>query len=674
MKRLSDTVPGLPLAGMCAALALAVLPIASQAAGWAVAGFGAALAARLLLHRRAARLPSTPVKLLLLAAGVGVVAARFGTLVGPAPGLSVLLVLIALKVLETQRARDLQVLALVGYFLCLCGLFSSQELLLWVGLAGIAGLITATLLFFHRGGQRASIGPAARTSGLLLAQALPLALLLFVLLPRATSSFRFQFGRSILGQQGMSDRLDPGSVAGLVRSDEVVFRVEFPGDAVPSLYGMYWRGMVLWQCDGLRWSRGEHLSMERSPRQLAGGVVAQRISLQPHGAHWLFALDRPRGETRGAILQPGGYLQSVRPIFQTLHYAVESQPENREARLPLDHVSAALALPPDLSPAVRALAASWTATARSGREIVAAAQRHFRTERFSYSLEPGTYGEDGLEDFLFRRREGFCEHYAAAFATLMRAAGLPARVVAGYHGGQFNDVGHYMIVRQYHAHAWCEVWLAGSGWVRVDPSDSIAPERMRSPLGGADGRRATEPGALAGGTGAHGWWRLGASQLAFAWDAINYRWDLHVQSYDEDQQRTLLSLLGFRDFRWTTLLLWSGGAGLLLLALLALVQRRPRRPPPDPIVAPYAQLCRRLAAAGLSRAAAEGPQRFIERAAGTWPEHAPALRHCGALYTALRYGPAPGSPRELAAAVRALPDFPRLSPVATGDSMPAPPP
>jgi transglutaminase-like putative cysteine protease len=670
MNRPARYLDTLPLTSVCAGVGLATLPLLGKVVGWVAWLLFAALLAQLLLHRRSRRLPSLPVKLLLFGLGVGAIAVTFGTLIGPEAGLSVLLLLVALKVLETKTARDFQVLALLGYFLCLCGLFFAQELLLWLFLAGIVVLLTMGLIAFHRAGG--GLARSLRLSFILLLQALPVTALLFVFFPRGYSGYRFQFSRSILGNQGISDRLEPGSIAALAQSDAIVFRAEFPDGTIPSSEDMYWRGAVLWRSAGLTWTRGPQLSLERRTGQLGGPPIKQRISLQPHGERWIFALDRPAGDLRTAPLQPGGYLQSVRPIFNTFHYTIESQPENRETRLPLDQVETAQALPAQLSPEAKALAASWTATAASGREIVAAGLRYFRTERFSYTLEPGTYGENGLDEFLFKRRTGFCEHYAAAFATLMRAAGLPSRIVVGYHGGQYNSLGHYVIVRQYHAHAWCEVWLPNYGWLRVDPTDAIAPERVSASFGPLREGSTTTAGAAGGGTNAASWWRSASNQAGLAWDSINYRWDLHVQNYDEDQQRTLLARLGFARFSWLGTLLWSGLAVLVLLAIVALWLRRPTRFRGDAVSRGYERLCRRLATAGVAREPWEGPLGFTERAALAFPQHAALLHQAGQLYAAIRYARTPPETREFVAIVRGLPEFARLSPAPAPASMPAP--
>ncbi|MGB8167487.1 MAG: transglutaminase domain-containing protein, partial [Chthoniobacteraceae bacterium] len=398
---------------------------------------------------------------------------------------------------------------------------------------------------------------------------------------------------------------------------------------------------------------------ERRTGQLSGAAIRQRISLQPHGGRWIFALDRPTGDQPKFELMPGGYLLNPRLIFNPLHYEVVSRPDNRELTLPIEQMRAALA------PAVRgqpsaqvlALVQSWKRGDASGREIVERALHHFHEEKFSYSLNPGTYGENALDDFLFTRRVGFCEHYAAAFASLMRVAGLPSRVVIGYHGGELNRMGNYVIVRQSDAHAWTEVWLQDSGWLRVDPTEVIAPDRISSGLAsflqtrgaGAELDGRSESDTAIG-------WRDLLRELRLGWDGINYQWELRVLNFDEEDQRTLLTQLGLEN-RWTEVAGWSAGTVLLLLGAISLWLRRPARSRREAASGAWSDFCRTLAAAGVTRERWEGPLHFGKRAAAVLAEHSTAIMNVADLYARFRYSPAPPSARELIAAVRALPDL-----------------
>ena len=297
---------------------------------------------------------------------------------------------------------------------------------------------------------------------------------------------------------------------------------------------------------------------------------------------------------------------------------------------------AALAVPVGLSPQVVALVEGWRRGAAGGREIVERALHHFHEEKFGYSLNPGTYGENALDDFLFQRRIGFCEHYAAAFATLMRVAGLPSRVVIGYHGGELNRMGNYVIVRQSDAHAWTEVWLQDSGWTRVDPTEVIAPDRISSGLASFLQTRGAG-GEEAGGNNSDtviGWRDL-MRELRLTWDGINYQWELRVLNFDEDTQHAFLSQLGF-DGRWTEVAGWSAGLVMALLGALSLWLRRPARMPQDEAGRAWSEFCRALAAAGVPRARWEGPLDFGARAATSFEEHRATILSVAELYARVR--------------------------------------
>jgi transglutaminase-like putative cysteine protease len=646
-----------PLVGICLCLLLAAAPLFSRVAAWAVALLLVAAAARLHMNRRAARLPSLALKVLLFGLSAGGIALTYGTMLGVEPGMTVLVVLIALKVIETNGERDFQVLVLLGYFLCLCALFFSQDLLLWLYVGTVFVLLTATLVRFHRGAETGGAGRPIRLAATLLLQALPLIVLLFLFFPRTSTGFRFQFSRSLLGTGGMSDRLSPGSISSLALSEDVAFRVDFPDGSTPPISQMYWRGAVLWRGDELTWVAGPQLPLERRTDQLAGPAIRQRISLQPHGGRWIFALDRPTGDVAKFEFMPGGYLLSPRLIFNPLHYEVVSRPENHELALPVDQMRAALAPAVLPSAKVQALVEEWRSGATSGHEIVERALHHFHEEKFSYSLSPGTYGENGLDDFLFARRVGFCEHYAAAFATLMRVAGLPSRVVIGYHGGELNRMGNYVIVRQSDAHAWTEVWLQGSGWLRVDPTEVIAPDRISSGLASFLQTRGAG-GEQAGGNDsdtAIGWRDL-MRELRLGWDGINYQWELRVLNFDEEDQRTFLTQVGL-DGRWAEIAGWGVGILAVLIGVLAAWLRRPGRLRQDEAGSAWSEFCRALASAGVPREPWEGPLHFGERAAAIFADHRAAILTVADLYARVRYAAAPPDSQELVAAVRAVPEL-----------------
>ena len=287
----------------------------------------------------------------------------------------------------------------------------------------------------------------------------------------------------------------------------------------------------------------------------------------------------------------------------------------------------------------------------------------FRKENFVYSLTPNTYGRDPLTEFLFQRRSGFCEHYAAAFATLMRIAEIPSRIVVGYHGGEFNRLGNYVLVRQLDAHAWAEVWLRGEGWIRFDPTNVIAPDRISSGLESfLESRALAENAGGETSTGVAGFREI-LRETRLAWDNIKYHWDLRVVNYDEDAQQTLFNLAGLADFAPPVIVLWMASGALLIFGILAAWLGRTRRERLDPLVRDYRRFCRALAAAGVVREPWEGAQQFAERAALRFPEQANAIRRAAELYIAARYGREPEAAAPFKKAVRGLPSLRPVSPI-----------
>ena len=653
-RRPLSVIPTTPLAIVELALALAAVPLFGHMAPWVIALFLAACAARLLMNRRGARLLSLPLKVLLFGLGAGGILLTFGTFLGIDPGLSFLVILVSLKLLETNTVRDFQVIALLGFFLALCDLFFTQSLAVWLYVAAIFLLLTIALVRFHRGAGARSFRGSARTAGVLLVQAVPIILLLFIFFPRTRHQFLMQFGQQLTGGGAMSDTLSPGSVASLALGKELVFRADFPDGNVPSISVMYWRAGVLWRGDGLTWIHVPFDS-DDSPAQLGGAAIRQRIIVQPHGARWLFALDRPAsGQVRNAHLAAGGVLQSDRAVFKRVQYEIISRPENRETTLPADQRFETTRKPTRISPQVQSLVNGWRSANAADRDLVDAALYYFRAERFTYTLEPGTYGPDALHEFLFDRRKGFCEHYAAAFASLMRVAGIPSRVVIGYHGGEYNALGKYVMVRQSEAHAWCEVWIKEEGWRRIDPTEMIAPERLTSGLASYLETNAILNPAIAPPSAATTGWREVRREARLAWDSLNYQWDLRVLAFDEDDQRVILANLGIRHLQWVEILTGVGVLIALLLGGIGLWQRRPGRPALDPAGRAYARFCRVLADSGCPREPWEGPHHFGERAARSFAAHAAAIREITALYSDLRYSPAPPPTEKFLRAVRRL--------------------
>src|SRR6266496_4356721 len=453
----TDTsIPRRPLLWMSAALVFTLPPFFDSLAIWIPWLFLLSLALKFWMEPRGYRLRSVVLKLLFVATAFTTVFISYGSVRGVEAAISLLVVLMSLKILEAHTAREFRVMVLIGWMLCLCGFFLSQDFATALCLLIAFALLVVALIQFHRGTAPDPIRSPVGTMCKLLLQALPLVVLFFLLFPRINAGFRFELRPFRAPNTGFSDRLSPGSVAALANSSEIAFRAEFPGSSTRPAGPMYWRGVVMWRCNGMEWQAPYAPRPKSSSSAVdiagSGGLVSspnskeiqQRITLPPNGARWMFALDRPIKAVPGAMLARDDYLYSAQPIRKSRRYDIGSS-EFKENEITARERAEALEVPASITPAVRDLAHSWTVQNPEPRGIVNSALQFFRTQGFSYSLTPGEYND--LEEFLFRRRVGFCEHYATSFATLMRLAGIPARVVVGYLGGEYNDLGHFFLVR-----------------------------------------------------------------------------------------------------------------------------------------------------------------------------------------------------------------------------------
>jgi transglutaminase-like putative cysteine protease len=612
-------------------------------ATWVPCVFLLALAIEFWMEPRGYRLRFASLKLMFAAAALFAIFVSYGSLKGVEPAVSLLVVLTSLKILEAHTAREFQVMVLIGWVLCLCGFFLSQDFAIALCLLIAFALLLVASIQFHRGSSPGVLWPPVGTASKFLAQAMPLVVLLFLFFPRINTGFRLELRDLRSASTGLSDRLSPGSIAALANSSDIAFRAEFPDSKTPPSGPMYWRGGVMWHCEGMEW-RAPYApeSISRSTRQLpTGNTIRQRILLAPHGGRWMFALDRPFESRRGAILARGDYLWSTQPIRKPLRYEVVSSPKVAAKELTPTERREALDLPSSISPAVRQLAQSWTAQNSTPRAIINSALQFFRTQDFRYSLSPGEYGKNDLEQFLFHRRVGFCEHYAASFATLMRLAGVPARVVVGYLGGEYNDLGHFFLVRRADAHAWCEVWLSDSGWTRVDPTSVVAPGRASLDLnsflersvapGQIESRRSTLLARLT---------RLAIfNNIRLGWETLTYEWDTRFLAFDADVQEVFLGSMGLANHGAFILIIEILIVAVALLAIYFGWMQLRTRSRTDRVKALYERFCRKAARLGAQRHAWEGPSDFSRRAAQLLPDQSERIRQISNEYIALRYAP-----------------------------------
>ena len=617
------------LAGAAITLAphTAHLPPAVSAIG------GLLLAWRGLLALSGRPLPPRSLLLVLAAILVAVVLLEFRHFFGREPGIALLAGLLSLKLLETGTVRDGRAVVLLCFFMQLGQfLYQQNPAIAALTLLGTQAAIAALLALQ---GATAPARARAVEAGRLVVQAVPLMLVLFVLFPRVQGPLWGLPADAYSRVGGLADTMTPGDLARLGESSAIAFRVTFESDPPPPAE-RYWRGPVLTAFDGRSWRALPSPSLAQPAYRPQGVAYPYSLILEPHNQRWLLALDLPAAAPR--LGHTRDYqLVAREPVHNRRRLELLSYPHTPVG---LDEtpatLNAALELPTRSNPRTRELGQRLRHGAVSIDVLPALAIDHFRRSRLTYTLEPAPLGRDDVDAFLFETRQGFCEHFAAAFVVTMRAAGVPARVVTGYQGGEFNPLDGSFVIRQSDAHAWTEVWLAGRGWLRIDPTAASAPQRIEGGLAAALPDSPRLPLLVRADLA----WLHG---LRNGLDALNNRWNLWVLGYNPARQRALLAGLGLGEPDWQTITALMGGGCALVMAGLSLWALR-RRTSTDAIDRSWATLCRRLAATGLPRAPWEGPLAYAGRIGRERPDLADALSGIADDYAQLRYGPANADP------------------------------
>ncbi len=613
------------ITSLCVAVSLHVahLPL------WITGGIALLCGWRILLAVRGSRLPSRAVKIAVLLGVLLAVLTAYRTLNGIAAGTALLALMAGMKLLETRESRDHVVVLLICYFLVLAAFLRDQSfwLLPFHGLA--VWIATTSLLRVTQSHETLTPRECLSLSGRMLLQATPLMLVLFLFFPRIPGPFWALPGEE-RGTSGLSEEMNPGDISELTLSDDVAFRARFQGRAPPPSQ-RYWRGPVLHDFDGNIWRAARTFAVG-GPVEYSGAKFDYTLMMEPSGRNWVFALDMAQS-WQGRLYWAFDYqLRTSAPIDRPTTLQLSS----RTSYAAGTHLSQTLRqldtrLPSERNPRTRELAQRMRGAAASERDYIAAILRTFREQEFVYTLTPPKLDPDAVDDFLFNTRSGFCAHYASAFTMMMRAAGIPARVVTGYQGGEYNRLGEYWIVRQADAHAWSEVWLAGRGWVRVDPTAAVAPERIERGSAGLNGAGASAADRL---LRESSW----LSNLRYAWDTLNTAWRQRVLAFGSRSQMELLKRLGLDDGDWQALaVLLAGGLIVTMILLGILLARELEFRHIDPVVQAYRRFCRRLERRGIERLAHEGPLDFSRRVRRLRPDLAPQVDVITRLYLDLRY-------------------------------------
>jgi len=634
LRQLDD--PTQRLLWVIGALALAMLPHVANVPAWIVLFAAVTALWRLAAQVRGWRLPPKWLRILVVVLAVISVLAGYRTLNGLEAGTALLVLMAASKLLETKDRRDLTVLLFISFVLLFAALLYEQGLLQLPYMLIAVWLLTATLMRLHQTTSRMPMREALGMTAKMLALSLPVAVAFFLLFPRLPGQFWALPARAG-ATSGINDEISPGDVSELSLSSGIAFRVTFNGSPPPPPAERYWRGVVLHDFDGRTWRRTRGRFSTTPIIEPAGQEYDYRITLEPNNRNWLFSLDLPTRWPATRALQSYDFqLLSAEAISSPTSYRVRSHTQyTMKGDLPVVQRNSDTALPGERNPRTRELARVLRLEHPDTLEFVQAVLQKFRNEEYFYTLEPPRLEADSVDDFLFNTRRGFCEHFASAFTALMRAGGVPARIVAGYQGGQYNPMGDYLIVRQSDAHAWAEVWVDGRGWVRVDPTAAVAPERIERGLDAAMPADEPVPGRLFGGNSF-------IVNLQLAWDALNASWQDNVVEYNDVLQRSLFSRIGFDDVDWRSLgLMLTASLALFFVGLSGWLAWRFRPRTQDPAAQAYSQLCRKLAAGNLARRPHEGPVDYLNRVGAARPELRADLDELRALYVGLRYGPLP---------------------------------
>lgn len=622
-----------PVRPLIAALVVAMAPLVVQVPWWAVGWCAACWGYLLVQDRRGWPVLSRWARLTVFMAGMGAVLLSAGLRFDGGDFVTLLVVMAGIKPLEIRSRRDSMVTVFLAYFLIITSLFVFENLSMTIYLFVSVWTTTGVLIHVNDpgGAVRRQMGLAAR----LMLVAVPLMALLFLFFPRFSGSFwGSPWNRH--GRSGFSSTMRIGDVSRLVLEDAPAFSVSFDSP-VPDAEQLYWRGIVFQRFDGRTWHPARSHSVRRG--RIGGSNLSRyTVMLEPHGYRHLFVLDLPTTANPVAAIMDDHTLVARRPVRQRFHYGAASIIDYLQEDVAEAPASETLQLPAGQHPRTVALGKQWASAHETPEAIVAAALTFFRENRFSYTLRPDRLGGDAVDGFLFTSRKGFCEHFATGFAVLMRAAGVPTRLVGGYQGGRWNALGDFFTVRHSDAHVWCEVWLAHRGWVRVDPTFVVAPERIDVGIEGA-----FDPEGLLAFLGSDPANVLArwTESLRQAWEAANTRWNMWFMGFSAEDQLSLLKQMGLSVGRRGGWLLFMVLPSLFIVAVV-LLGRMGRnvheKMPGDEALKIYARFLKKMARAGLPKARHQGPLDYARSAGRRVPEWKHDVDDIAGLYIGLRYG------------------------------------
>ena len=641
-------VPRTSLAWILCSLVAVILPHVQRMPVWLVVVCALCVLGRVLIYQGRMSYPGPWIKTAVVLVILWIMLAQFGrNIFATESTVAILIVAISLKLLEMHRKRDVLLVIYLCYFTVIAEFIWSQSIPVATYMLFCVLLISSALMSLTQTQEYQNPLRTIRLSGLILLQSVPLMLALFILFPRISPLWSVPL-QSSSARTGLSESMSPGDIGDLIASDELAFRVKFAGQK-PASSQLYWRAITLDSFDGREWTRGfsfEPQFLGTGARdnkswfesiEYRGGILDYNVIMEPTDENWVFSLKIPQVLDDRMLMRRDFQIDSIRNVSQRFSYDMRSYMDNRlDPTLRPRELDRWLRLPDEGNETSKEFARRLREEAGTDQAYIESVLAFFTNESFFYTLQPPLLGENPVDQFLFETREGFCEHYSSSFTYLMRAAGIPARVVTGYQGGEYNPYDETLVVRQYDAHAWSEIWLEDEGWVRVDPTAAVAPVRIEQ---GSQFTFQEEESFLqdAGISLLRFRNSIFLNDLRYRLEMIDYSWNRFVLNYDQSLQFAFFGRF-FEEVTREKIIVSSMVFIFLSVSLIVyLVLRKPSRERLHPATDLYLRYCEGLSKQGLSRQRGETPLHYYNRLSAVKPAWSKQMREITELYISLVY-------------------------------------
>lgn len=577
-------------------------------------------------------LPGKIIIFLLLISGFLLMLSQYQGILGRDAGTGLFIIALGLKLLEIKEPKDVYLITFLAFIVAALEFLFVQNVLMAGYILMVSCLLLGTLVYINS--QESSASVSLKASLIIVLQAVPIMIVIFIFFPRIEAP-RWMLFDSHSAATGLSDTLEPGSISSLGMNGELAFRVKFDGD-IPPPNLRYWRGPVYSYTNGKRWTQTQNMYFGRfmDEPSFTGKPYQYTLLMEPQDKDWVYALDMPSSYPPSLTKNPNHQLITSKNPDQRSEYKITSYPEYNTGYITRTEYRDNLQLPDKPSARIKKLVDQLQGLDGTPVTFISNLMQYFRKQNFYYTLFPPLMEENPIETFLFVTRHGFCSHYATAFVYLMRTAGIPARVVGGYQGGEYNRIGQFLEIRQANAHAWSEVWLQNRGWVRVDPTTAVAPERIEQDVNIdqqiASGEVNFTPVTID--SSSLDWLK----QARSLWNSVDYSWHRWVINYTRTNQKKFLSSFGIEGLK--SMVYWLVAIIACITAILAFMLLRNQKPPTDRARLIYNRFCKKMAKGGLIRAVGEGARDFSVRAKTATPQKAEMIDEITTLYVKIRYG------------------------------------